>query len=146
VAVLAHEVGHYKKKHIFQGMILSILQTGVIFFVLSLFIKSPGLYAAFYMEQNSIYTGLLFFGLLYTPLQLVLSIVFQAVSRKNEYEADRFAAVTIGDPHTLIDALKKLSSKNLSNLTPHPFYVFLNYSHPPLLQRITAIRKSTVKD
>jgi STE24 endopeptidase len=146
VGVLAHEVGHYKKKHVLQGMIISIIQTGVTFFILSLFIKSPGLYKAFYMENISIYSGLLFFILLYTPLQLVLSIVFQVVSRKNEYEADLFAAETIDKPQTMITALKKLSSKNLSNLTPHPFYVFLTYSHPPLLERITAIQKNTIND
>ena len=144
VGVLAHEVGHYKKKHIIQGMIISVVQTGVIFFILSLFIKSPGLYKAFYMENNSLYSGLLFFGLLYTPLQMILSVVFQMVSRKNEYEADLFAAKTIDNPQNLIEALKKLSSKNLSNLTPNPFYVFLNYSHPPLLERISAIQKNTV--
>lgn len=140
VAVLAHEVGHCKKKHILQGFIIGILHTGVIFFLLSLFIDSPGLYQAFYMGQQSIYAGLLFFGLLYTPLELVLSIVMQMVSRRNEYEADHFAAKTIDNPHTLTDALKKLSATNLSNLTPHPFYVFLNYSHPPILQRLQAIQ------
>jgi len=93
------------------------------------------------VKQDSIYAGLLFFGLLYTPIQLVLSVVMQMVSRKNELEADRFAAETIEEPHTLVDALKKLSSTNLSNLSPHPFYVFLNYSHPPLMQRIQAIQK-----
>ena len=93
------------------------------------------------MEQQSIYSGLLFFGLLYTPIELLLSIVMQMVSRKNEYEADHYAAETIDDPRTLIDALKKLSASNFSNLTPHPFYVFLNYSHPPLLQRVHAIQR-----
>jgi STE24 endopeptidase len=141
VAVLAHEVGHYKKKHIVQGMLINVVQTGVIFFLLSLFVHSTGLSQAFYMQKASVYSGLLFFALLFTPVQLALSIIFQAVSRKNEYEADRFAAKTIEKPQILISALKKLSSKNLSNLTPHPFYVFLNYSHPPLLQRITAIQK-----
>jgi STE24 endopeptidase len=92
------------------------------------------------MTQQSIYAGLLFFGLLYTPIELVLSIALQMISRKNEYEADRFAAETIDKPGNLTDALKKLSATNLSNLTPHPFYVFLNYSHPPLLQRIRAIQ------
>lgn len=140
VAVLAHEVGHYKKNHVLQGIIVSILNTGIIFFLLSLFLGSHALYQAFYMRQESIYTGLLFFGLLYTPIELVLSIVIQMVSRKNEYEADRFAVDTTDEPNNLIDALKKLSATNLSNLTPHPFYVFLNYSHPPLLQRIHAIQ------
>ena len=140
VAVLAHEVGHYKKKHILQGTIVSILHTGVIFFLLSLFLDSPGLYQAFYMGQESIYAGMLFFAFLYTPIGLLLSIVMQMVSRKNEYEADRFAAETIDEPRNLINALRKLSATNLSNLTPHPFYVLLNYSHPPLIQRIQAIQ------
>ena len=140
VAVLAHEIGHYKRKHILQGTVINILHTGVLLFLLSIFLHSIGLYQAFYMGQESIYTGLLFFGLLYTPIELVLSVIMHIFSRKNEYEADRFAAETIENPHNLIDSLKKLSSSNLSNLTPHPFYVFLNYSHPPLLQRLRAIQ------
>jgi STE24 endopeptidase len=146
VAVLAHEVGHYKKKHILQGIIVGILHTGMIFFLLSLFLGSPDLYQAFYVRQESIYTGLLFFGLLYTPIELVLSILIQIVSRKNEYAADRFAVETIDEPLNLIDALKKLSATNLSNLTPHPFYVFFNYSHPPLMQRIQAIQDTKHKN
>jgi STE24 endopeptidase len=141
VAMLAHEIGHYKKKHILQGMAISILHTALILFLFSVLLGSPGLYEAFYMQQQSIYAGIVFFGLLYTPIELLLSIVMQTVSRKNEYEADRFAAETINEPRNLVDALKKLSATNLSNLTPHPFYVFLNYSHPPLLQRVQAIQK-----
>jgi len=141
VAVLAHEIGHYKKRHILQGTIISVLHTGVILFLLSIFMGNPGLYGAFYMEQPSIYTGLLFFGLLYTPVELMLSIVFQVISRKNEYQADRFAAGTTEEPENLANALKKLSADHLSNLTPHPFYVFLNYSHPPLLERVEALKK-----
>ena len=140
VAVLAHEVGHYKKRHIIQGTIINILHTGAVFYLLSLFMHSSGLYQAFYMNQESIYAGLLFFGLLYAPIELVLSVVMQMISRKNEYVADRFAAETIDNPRSLIDALKKLHATNLSNMTPHPFYVFLNYSHPPLLQRVQAIQ------
>jgi STE24 endopeptidase len=141
VGILAHEVGHYKKKHIIQGMLISIGHTGVLFFLLSVFLSSPGLYQAFGIMHQSIYTGLLFFGLLYTPIELVLSILMQILSRKNEYEADRFAAETIDEPQNMIEALKKLAATNLSNLTPHPFYVFLNYSHPPIMQRIQAITK-----
>jgi STE24 endopeptidase len=141
VAVLAHEIGHYKKKHILQGTVINILHTGVLFFLISVFLESPGLYQAFYMQQESIYAGLLFFGLLYTPIELLLSVVMQMVSRRNESAADRFAAETIDEPGSLVNALKKLSANNLSNLAPHPFYVFLNYSHPPLLQRIQAIRR-----
>ncbi|HEY86477.1 MAG TPA: M48 family metallopeptidase [Dehalococcoidia bacterium] len=141
VAVLAHEIGHHKRKHVLQGVIISILHTGVFLFLLSVFLGSPGLYQAFYVEQQSIYAGLLFFGLLYAPIELLLSIVMQMLSRKNEYQADRFAAETIDEPQSLVDALKKLSTSNLSNLAPHPFYVFLNYSHPPLLQHMRAIQR-----
>ncbi|MDO8715422.1 MAG: M48 family metallopeptidase [Dehalococcoidales bacterium] len=142
VAVLAHEIGHHKKKHILQDMIIGILHSGLVLFLLSFFINSPGLYAAFSMEQTSIYAGLLFFGLLYTPLEMVLSIAMQLFSRKNEREADRFAAKTTGKPQNMVDALKKLSANNLSNLSPHPFFVFLHYSHPPLLERVQNIEKS----
>jgi STE24 endopeptidase len=142
ISVLAHEIGHHKKKHILQGTIINILHAGLLFFLLSIFLGSPGLYDAFHMEQSSIYSGLLFFGLLYTPLEMVLSVAMQVLSRKNEYEADRFAAETTRHPQELVEALKKLHTGNLSNLTPHPFYVFLNYSHPPLLQRVRAILRS----
>ena len=141
VAVLAHEVGHYKKRHILQGIVISIAHTGIIFFLLSLFLSSPGLYQAFYVEQQSIYSGLLFFGLLYTPIEVFLSMVLQRISRRNEYQADLFAVETIEEPQSLVDGLKRLSVGNLSNLTPHPFYVFLNYSHPPLLERVRAIQQ-----
>jgi STE24 endopeptidase len=141
VAILAHEVGHYKQKHILQSTVISILHTGLMLFLLSLFLDSPGLYQAFHMTHQSIYAGLLFFALLYTPLELLFSTVLRMISRRNEYEADQFAARTINNPHSLTDALKKLSSQNLSNLTPHPFYVFLNYSHPPLLERVQAIQE-----
>ena len=140
VAVLAHEVGHYKKKHVLQGIIISFVHSGVLFFLLSLFLANHGLYHAFFMTNMPVYAGILFFGFLYTPIELVLSVLMQMISRKNEYEADRFAAATIEHPDNLVGALKKLSTTSLSNLTPHPFYVWLNYSHPPLLQRIRAIR------
>jgi STE24 endopeptidase len=145
VAVLAHEVGHYKKNHIFQGMLIGFIHAGVLFFLLSVFLTNHGLYHAFFMTNTPIYAGLLFFGLLYTPIELVLSVVMQAISRKNELEADSFAASTIKDPDNLVAALKKLAADNLSDLTPHPFYVFLNYSHPPLLQRIQAVRSVSLK-
>ncbi|HKK45853.1 MAG TPA: M48 family metallopeptidase [Balneolaceae bacterium] len=140
VAVLAHEMGHYKKKHIIKNMLISILQTGIMFFLLSIFLNSQGLYNAFYMQQASVYAGLIFFGMLYAPIDLIVSIFMQILSRKYEYEADAFASTTY-KKEPMIQALKKLSKDNLSNLTPHPFYVFLNYSHPTVLQRIRAIRK-----
>jgi len=139
IAVLAHEIGHYKKKHVLWGILISIAHTGLIFYLLSVLLGSSGLYQAFYMDHTSIYAGLLFFGLLYTPVEMVLSVALHILSRRNEYEADQFATQTTGEPGSLVEALKKLHSDNLSNLTPHPFYVFLNYSHPTLLQRVQAI-------
>ncbi|MFC2056939.1 M48 family metallopeptidase [Chloroflexota bacterium] len=142
VAILAHEVGHYEKKHVLLGIVIGIAHAGLIFYLLSVLLDSLGLYQAFYMDQPSIYAGLLFFGLLYTPVEMVLSLALNILSRRNEYEADRFAAETTAEPMSLVDALKKLSADNLSNLTPHPFYVFFNYSHPPLLQRVQAIQQT----
>jgi len=136
LAILAHEMGHYKKKHIPQALILGILQTGLMLFLLSKFITYQGLFDAFYMPQQSVYAGMLFFAMLYTPIDFLVGILMQILSRKNEIVADQFAALTTGDPGSMVDALKKLSVHNLSNLTPHPFYVFLNYSHPPVLKRI----------
>ncbi len=139
VAVLAHEIGHYKKKHIIKNMGISIAQTGIMFFLLSIFLNSEGLFEAFYMEQMSVYAGLIFFGMLYAPIDMIVSIFMQILSRKYEFEADEFASTTY-KKEPMISALKKLSKDNLSNLTPHPFYVFLNYSHPPVLERINVIR------
>lgn len=140
VAVLAHEIGHYKKKHIVLGLGMSVLHIGAVFFLLSLFIGHAGLYDAFFMDEPSVYAALIFFGMLFTPVEFVLSLFMNMLSRKHEYEADRFAAQSIEHAETLVEALKKLAVHNLSNLTPHPFYTFLNYSHPPLLDRIRAIR------
>ena len=140
VSVLAHEMGHFKKKHIIKRMVLGIFQMGFIFYLISIFISHEGLFHAFFMEEISIYAGLIFFGMLYSPIDLFVSILFQISSRKDEYEADLFAAKTIKDSQPLISALKKLSAHNLSNLTPHPFYVFLNYSHPPVLARINTLK------
>jgi STE24 endopeptidase len=142
VAILAHEMGHFKKHHIIKRLAAGILQMGFMFYLLSVFISSPALFHAFFIDKISIYAGLIFFGLLYSPIDLFVSIFFQASSRKDEYEADRFAATTTGNGTALINALKKLSVANLSNLTPHPFYVFLNYSHPPVLERIRALSAS----
>jgi STE24 endopeptidase len=141
VSVLAHEVGHFKKKHILKNMIISILHMGLVFYLLALFLSHEGLFDAFYMDHLSVYAGLIFFSMLYAPIEMILSIVMQISSRKNEYEADRFATETTENTENMINALKKLSRDNLSNLTPHPVYVFLNYSHPPVLKRIEAIRK-----
>jgi len=141
VSVLAHEMGHFKKKHIWKMMASSILQTGLMFYLLSLFLNNPGLFEAFKMEYISIYASLFFFAFIYAPLSILLSILFNCLSRAHEFEADRYAAQTTGNPDQLIQSLKKLSLANLSNLTPHPAMVVLNYSHPPVLERINALRK-----
>jgi len=139
VAVLAHEMGHYKKKHIFQSLGIGILQMGFMLFLLSFFISYPGLFDAFYMPRESVYAGLLFFAMLYSPLDFFIGLFMQGLSRRNETEADRFAVKTTRDAQSMVDALKKLSVHNLSNLFPHPLYVFLHYSHPPILQRIKTL-------
>jgi len=139
ISILAHEIGHYKKKHIIQAMLINILQTGIIFYLISIFTKTPALFQAFFMENYSIYSGLIFFGMLYSSIDTILSIFMNILSRKNEYEADRFAIETTKNKIDFINALKKLSKDNLSNLTPHPFYAFINYSHPTILQRIKKI-------
>ncbi len=143
-AVLAHEIGHYKKGHIRKGMIIGFLHSGIIFWLLSVFLEEPGLFAAFGIETPSVYTGMIFFGMLYSPVETILSIVLNVFSRKNEFEADAFAAET-SDPGAMITALKKLSADNLSNLTPHPFNVFINYSHPPVLERIMEIKEKYIR-
>lgn len=140
IAVLAHEVGHYKKKHIFRSYILSLVQTGLLLYIMSRILFSPELSAVFGASTIGIHINLLVFAILISPLNHLLGIIMNVFSRRNEYEADEFAAHTFsGIP--LQEALKKLSVNNLGNLTPHPAYVFFNYSHPPLLQRLEALKK-----
>jgi len=141
VAVLAHEMGHFKHKHIFKMMGASILQSGLMFFILSLFLGNQQLFTAFGMAHISIYAGLIFFSFLYSPISTLLSIFFNIISKKHEYEADAWTVKTLGKGEALISGLKKLSLHNLSNLTPHPLDIFLNYSHPPILQRLRAIEE-----
>ncbi|KUL30122.1 M48 family metallopeptidase [Chlorobium limicola] len=140
VAVLAHETGHFKKKHVLINMVLSMLNLGIILFLLSFFMQNRMLFDVFFMTDVSVYGSLVFFMLLYSPVEFLLSIFLQMLSRKHEYEADAYAVSTCSNRGALADALKKLSRSNLSNLTPHPFYVFLNYSHPPVFDRIRRIR------
>ncbi len=140
VAVLAHEIGHYKKKHVYQGLIISLIQTGIVLFIFSLLIDSPQLSRALGVEEPNFHIGLIAFGILYSPVSFVLGIFMNQLSRKNEYQADAFAAQKY-QPGALASALKKLSVKNLSNLTPHPLYVWFNYSHPPLLDRLRHLNK-----
>ena len=145
VAVLAHEIGHFKLKHIIQRLVVSMLQAGVLFYLLGLVVNPDGKFArelfdAFGVEKISPHVGLVLFGLLFAPVSRLLGIAANAWSRKHEFEADAFAADATGKPESLVTALKKLSAKNLSNLTPHPFRVFLDHSHPPVLVRINALR------
>lgn len=138
VAVLAHEVGHFKKKHIISGYVLSILQTGLTLFIMSLVIFNPNMSQALGGEAFAIHLNLLAFGILYSPISHFISVFMNILSRKNEYEADAFARDTY-EGTFLQQALKKLSVDNLSNLFPHPAYVFIHYSHPPLLKRLAAM-------
>ena len=150
VAILAHEIGHYKKKHTMTGIILSTLQTGIMLFILSLFIRKDSFLAQSLCQAlsgfsgiavtQSFHAGILAFGLLYSPLSFLLGLMMNLISRKNEYAADRFAGLNYS-PSSLMNALKKLSVNNLSNLRPHPAYVFFHYSHPTLLQRLEALKK-----
>ncbi len=141
VSILAHEMGHYKKKHILKSIIISIITTGFMFFILSLFINNEGLFQAFKMENTSIYASLFFFAFLYSPINMFISILSNMLSRKHEYEADAYASETYGKFESMISALKKLTVDNLSNLTPHPLKVFLSYSHPPVLKRIQSLKR-----
>ena len=140
VAVLAHEVGHYKKKHIIYNLVLSIIVTGITLWILSLFINNPILSEALGVEQPSFHIGLVAFGVLYSPISEITGLVMNYISRAFEYQADDFAKETY-NAHALISSLKKLSKNNLSNLTPHPATVFVHYSHPTLLQRIRNLNK-----
>jgi len=145
VAILAHEIGHYKKRHTVTGMIFSILQTGLMLFILSYFVSMPVLSEVLGATTPSFHMGLVAFALLYSPLSLTLGLITHGISRRNEYAADRFAGEKY-KAEALIDALKKLSVSNLSNLRPHFVYVFFYYSHPPLLKRLAALSKIKSED
>jgi len=135
VAVLAHEIGHYKKKHVLFTLLFSFILTGLMLYLFSLVVDSPGLSRAMGAESPSFHLGLIVFGILYSPLSLMIGLGLNYISRTNEFAADRFVKQNY-KPEVLADALKKLSVKNLSNMMPHPAYVFFHYSHPPLLQRL----------
>lgn len=140
VAVLAHEVGHYKRKHIIYNLLLSIILTGVTFFILSLLIGNVTLSQALGVETASFHIGLVAFAILYSPISEITSLLMNALSRKFEYQADNYAKENFG-AEALISSLKKLSKNSLSNLTPHHLYVKIHYSHPTLFQRILNLKK-----
>lgn len=140
VGVLAHEVGHYQKNHIHYNLIASVLMMGFTMFLLSLFVNEPTLSLALKADRTSIHMGLIGFFLLYSPISTLTGMAMNYMSRSFEYQADAFAKNTYGAP-PLMSALKKLSTHSLSNPNPHPWYVFFNYSHPPLGKRLAALRQ-----
>ncbi|HPR33692.1 MAG TPA: M48 family metallopeptidase [Prolixibacteraceae bacterium] len=141
VAVLAHEIGHYKKRHTLWGLLSGFFQTGIMLYLFSLLVSSPALSKALGVDEPSFPIGLVAFGILYSPVSFIIGTGMNLFSRKHEYEADAFAA-RYGWSEALASALKKLSVKNLSNLTPHPLYVFFHYSHPTLLQRLKRLESN----
>jgi STE24 endopeptidase len=141
LAVLAHEIGHYKKHHIVRHLLLGQFSLLLLFLGASFCISSPELFAAFGVSTPSYYAGLALYVILIRPLAVLFGVVMNYWSRRDEFEADRFAAATLGDPNPLIQALKRLSKDSLSNLTPHPLLVSLHFTHPPLLARVQALRE-----
>lgn len=139
VAVLAHEVGHYKKNHIIFNLLASVASTGFTLFLLSLFINNPEVSTAIGVSTPSFHAALVGFGILYSPISELSGLLLNYLSRKFEYQADNFARQTFG-AGPLVSSLKKLSKNSLSNLTPHPAYVFAHYSHPPLIERVRNLR------
>ena len=141
VSVVAHEVGHYKLKHIIQGTIIGIIETGVMLFVFSKIMNDLALFSVFGVGELSVHAGLIFFSMLYAPVSMVTSIISSMISRRNEFSADKYSYETTKNKEALISTLIGLAANNLAHLTPHPFKVFLTYSHPPVLDRIEAIQK-----
>lgn len=139
-AILAHEVGHYKKKHILYSMGISILQMGIMFFIFGWISKNENVALALGVQENNFHIVLIAFGMLYSPISLITGILMNFYSRKNEFEADAYAKETFGS-EPLVSSLKKISKKHLSNLTPHKIYTFIHYSHPPLVERLKALMK-----
>ena len=138
VAVLAHEVGHFKKKHIFSGLIMSIIQIGVMTFFFELCLKLPEISLALGGSEASFHLGLIGFSIIFSPISMLSGILMNYISRKNEFEADAYAKETFNGEDLSL-ALKKLSVDSLSNIYPHPLYVFFHYSHPPLIERLRAL-------
>ncbi len=145
VAVLAHEIGHFKMKHIHRHLVVSIFSSGIMFFLMGLFMKNESVFAAFNMENITVYASLVFFSLIYSPISDLTSLVSLYMSRKYEFEADAYAVKTYGEPGALAEALKKLSVDSLSNLNPHPLKVFFEYTHPPVIERIKKLQSLSMQ-
>ena len=139
VSVVAHEVGHYKLKHIIHGTIIGIIETGIMLFVFNFIMNDYALFRVFGVNDLSVHAGLIFFSMLYAPVTMITSVISNAISRKNEFEADNYSLQTTKNKEALISMLVGLAANNLSHLTPHPFKVFLSYSHPPTIDRIKAL-------
>jgi STE24 endopeptidase len=140
LAILAHEIGHYRKRHLVTGMAAGIAESALMFGLLGFFLRNEGLHAAFGVAEPSVSMGLILFGLLYTPVGKVTAVGRGMLSRRHEFEADAYAAEVTGRPEDLVAALQRLTKSSLGNVTPHPFHVFLNHTHPPVVERIRALR------
>jgi STE24 endopeptidase len=140
LAVLAHEIGHFKKRHIVQRLVAAVVQLAVLFLCMGMVLTNAGLAEAFGLERPTLWLGFVFFMILFEPVQLLIGIAGNVWSRRHEFEADAYAASVTGGPEAMMGALKRLARDSLSNLTPHPLYVFLHYSHPPMLERLAALR------
>ena len=143
VSVVAHEVGHYKLKHILFGTIIGIVETGIMLFAFNLIMNDISLFHVFGVNDLSVHAGIVFFSMLYAPVSMVTSIISSSISRKNEFEADKYSLDTTQNSEALISMLIGLSANNLSHLTPHPLKVFLSYSHPPVIDRIKAVAQDS---
>ena len=143
VSVVAHEVGHYKLKHILFGTIIGIVETGIMLFAFNLIMNDISLFHVFGVNNLSVHAGIVFFSMLYAPVSMFTSIISSAISRKNEFEADKYSLDTTQNSEALISMLIGLSANNLSHLTPHPLKVFLSYSHPPVVDRIKAVAQDS---
>lgn len=144
LAILAHEIGHNKRRHVPVHLALGLLEMGLVFLILAWALNSPGFFAAFGVEGRPVGMGLVLLGFLYSPIGLITGLAGLAVSRKHEFEADAFAAQAMGSPAPLNAGLKKLSTDHLSHPQPHPLAIWLHYSHPPLSERLAALERVPV--
>jgi STE24 endopeptidase len=142
VAVVAHEIGHYRLRHVQWGLLVAVLHTGALLFVFARVLEAEAVFAAFGVDRPSAHVGLVVFGILMTPLELPLSLALNALSRRHEWAADRFAVDAVGSGRDLAGGLRRLAADTLANLTPHPWYVALHHSHPPVVARVRALDPS----
>ncbi len=142
LAVVAHEIGHYKRRHVQWGLAIAVAHAGVLFYLLSLVLRTPAIFAAFGIDRPSVHAGLVIFGILMAPLELPLSLALNALSRRHEYAADRFAVDAVGGGGDLARGLRRLAADTLANLTPHPWYVALHHSHPPVVERVRTLESA----